>query len=315
MDLEQTIENTFFGKIKNSLRRIKHSLTSRIALYSLALLGGAGIACGCEGDGQTPENDDAFYTDVYDADINTDDAYSDEDYADIDTSVPDVSTVYDIKQTDRFIPDIILDFVGDATDAVQADGKDIQDIQDTYMEDTVEPVFSCVLDDVTMTYVMNQGAVYVSPSDFVVIDGDTIKNIVTGITYRFSAVDAAELYPPQCGIGEFSDINYGQLGKEYVEYLFKNAQSLLLITSGKKDEYGRTLGYFIVDKGNGNEHVQCLEIVNHLAYQTVTFWSLGSFPPLAEIVLAAANAVGDPPFMKPWDFKENGQPCADENDM
>lgn len=321
MDLEQTVENSFFGRVKNRLRKIKSSVYGRIALYSLAGFLGAGVICGCGEDQTLEEQDTITYCDVYDTNTSAD--VSKTDYNKEADTQTDGSDVSDIVQIDKLVTDAgtdVMDAVYDIItdvfvkadtvqgDAVQADAEDIK--TDT---DVVEPAFSCVLDEETMTYVINEGAVYVNPSEFVIIDGDTIKNIFTGITYRFSAIDAAEL--DQCGTGEFSTVHYGKLGQKFVEDAFYNAKNVILVTSGKKDKYGRTLAYFIIDAGKGEELLPCLEIVNLLAWETVSFWGSGSFPPLADIVSKAAEEVGNPYFMKPWEFKTNGQPCTDDNEM
>ncbi len=43
VNLEQTVETSFLGKIKDNLERIKHSTVSKLAIYSLAGVSGGGL--------------------------------------------------------------------------------------------------------------------------------------------------------------------------------------------------------------------------------------------------------------------------------
>ena len=49
-NLEQTVETSFFNKVRNGLNRVKLSTFNKIAVYSLAGILGAGLGSGCEGD-------------------------------------------------------------------------------------------------------------------------------------------------------------------------------------------------------------------------------------------------------------------------
>lgn len=55
-NLEQTIETSFLGKIKNGFSRIKHSVAGRIAVYSLAGILSAGLGCGWDPFQNDPNN-------------------------------------------------------------------------------------------------------------------------------------------------------------------------------------------------------------------------------------------------------------------
>ncbi len=52
-NLEQTVENSFLNKVRNSLSRIRHSVAGKIAVYSLAGVLSAGLGYGCESEEKT----------------------------------------------------------------------------------------------------------------------------------------------------------------------------------------------------------------------------------------------------------------------
>lgn len=238
----------------------------------------------------------------------------------------DTGNGLDVPSTDHDVHPI---FPSDVSEGVCDNGLDaMPDVKsDVYVEPNNcygwDVDFSCAVDPQTIENKMSDTTpdglpvvVNLDPSNIIVVDGDTITHIDedgTVTVYRFSAIDAAELegdqygdcWPDQHGIGECSDVNFGQKGKEFLEEIFYDAKSVQVV-QGKLDQYGRRLGYFIVD---GKSLLQCLSVREGLAWETVSYYGLGSHPELAQIVFDAALMVGDPNFEEPYLYKKNAQPC------
>ncbi|MEK7528343.1 MAG: hypothetical protein AAB592_01105 [Patescibacteria group bacterium] len=177
--------------------------------------------------------------------------------------------------------------------------------------DTVRVQFSCAVSDALLE---ERGAIDMEASEIVVHDLDTIRDAST--TYRFSAVDGAECeacfgdstgWPDQYGTGADTDVNYCERGKVYVETAIGNAQRVRKVT-GRLDDNGRRLGYFVVD----NDLLNCLVVRDGVAWETVSHYGLGSHPPLAQLVADAAEFSGDPHFEEPYLYKQHERGTLDE---
>lgn len=207
----------------------------------------------------------------------------------------------DTKEADAVF-DAILDVL------VQSDVQ-----KDTlFVWDSGTKEFSCVIDP---QVIASEGGVDLNPSAIEVHDGDSGTG--PDEKYRFSACDAAELavdciggktWSDQYGTGEFSDVNYGQLGKEYAVNAFLAAKSAKVV-KGKLDENNRRLSYFLISTGNGYDLLNCLLVREGLAWETVSYYGLGSHPPLAQKVLDASKFAGEPHFANPYLYKKNAQSC------
>lgn len=159
--------------------------------------------------------------------------------------------------------------------------------------------------------------VEIDPSKVQAHDGDSGHYVIlisqpqTSRPYRLSAADAAELgnniWPDQYGTGDFLNINYGQLGKEFVVNAFRNAHRAWHVRGTRDpnakptDDGGRNLGHFVID----GQLLTCQLVAEGLAYETVSYYYRGRDPPqLAQIVLNAAKRVGEPHFMRPDLYKQ-----------
>jgi endonuclease YncB( thermonuclease family) len=172
---------------------------------------------------------------------------------------------------------------------------------------------SCFVDPQVLA---SEGAINFDPVEIVKFhDGDTFSDSTT--VYRLSANDCAETegsdgnkcWPDQFGLGEYAEggmleTNFGQLGKEYVAAAFQKAQTAQKVL-GKLDDFGRRLGYFVVD----GQLLQCLLVREGLAWETVSYYGLGSHPPLAQIVLDASKIYGEPHFQQPYKYKNQAPQC------
>lgn len=167
--------------------------------------------------------------------------------------------------------------------------------------------FSCEVDIQTLE---DAGEIVeIDPSEIYVHDGDTVD--YRDKTYRFSAVDAAEIgngrWPDQYGLDEYSNVNYGQLGRDFVKNAFESAQRVWHVrgtadpNAQRTDDNGRFLGYFILD----SQLLPCQLVIEGLVYENVSYYYRGRTPPhLAQIVLAASKEVGQPHFMRPDLYKK-----------
>lgn len=318
-----------FTKLKDRYnKRIDEKSTkppSRLKKFASAALLAAGIIVlsfgpGCQEDRSVKQSNgnkdaDSAVSDVVSDSSVQSDAGSDifvlpdakKDSKDIAADKKGPDTISDVEKadvgSDTKEADAVFDAILDVL--VQSDvPKDALFVWDSGTAD-----FSCVIDP---QVVASEEGEFIDPSLFVAIDGDTIDDPKE--TDRLSACDCAELangcWPDQYGIGEFSDINYGQLGKEYTVQALLHAKGAIKVP-GIIDKYGRRMAHILLDfVGNGEyESLNCLLVREGLAWETVTHYGLGTHPPLSQKVLDASKFVGEPPhFMRP-DLWKNAQSC------
>ncbi|MEQ1491657.1 MAG: thermonuclease family protein [Terricaulis sp.] len=84
----------------------------------------------------------------------------------------------------------------------------------------------------------------VNPRRIRVVDGDTVEDMSTDITYRVVNIDTAETGSrARCS----AERDLGDRAKETVRTLISGAQRIELNPTGRIDRYGRTIAFIVID--------------------------------------------------------------------
>jgi micrococcal nuclease len=140
----------------------------------------------------------------------------------------------------------------------------------------------------------------VDPKLLVADDGDTVVvrwSRREREKVRILGIDAPELRHLE------SEIPYAQPksaeARDFARRTLAGASSVELLRAPTLDQYGRTLGYLLVDGKN----YSALIVRAQLAQETVSRYGDDGFPKLAAEVTAAARDAGPPPFEPPGQYR------------
>jgi endonuclease YncB( thermonuclease family) len=140
--------------------------------------------------------------------------------------------------------------------------------------------------------------VHVERSRIKIDDGDTIE--IGQLVIRILGLDTPEIRNPEHGF--YEDQPYGREAMARAVELFGAAQVIEYVADSL-DSYGRTLAHVFLD----GECFAVKMIEARLAYESVSFYGDNGFPDLAELILAAADKAGRPPFQEPYIWRRENR--------